>query len=356
MKFGILYNIDYHEDVHGSQAQYYETILQQVERLDELGYDSVWFGEHHYGKYSFSVPSLMCLAAAQRTTDIRVGTGVSLLPLQHPVRQAEEFAMLDVLTGGRVEYGVGRGFLKWGYDIMGVDEAESVERYYEALEIITSIYHSDGPVSFTGEHWDVRDFELFPRPIQDPLPIYSSGASTLDSYAFAGRMGVNLATAFFVPKQDTVRKGIASYREELRKQGIDPNDREVLAVVPMYCAETEEEARQSFEYTQNYLGFFGGLDARSPHRADSYKEYIAEPTRAGATQYGLPTFDDWDKANLSLIGTPDRIIEKIQWYNDYYDHPDHLLLEVAQGGMPPELVIPTIERFAENVMSKFKDS
>ena len=112
MKFGILYNTDYYPAAHQSPSNYYAQLLEQTELAEKLGFDAVWFGEHHYSGYSFGSPSLIAMAAATRTRRIRLGTGVSLIPLHHPIRLAEEYAMLDVLSGGRLEYGIGRGFLK----------------------------------------------------------------------------------------------------------------------------------------------------------------------------------------------------------------------------------------------------
>src|SRR5436189_539208 len=136
MKFGVLYNTDYYPEVHGSASQYYGQILEQVQLEEELGFDAVWFGEHHYSGYSFGSPPVIAMAAAARTKHIRLGTGVSLIPLNHPIRLAEEYAMLDVLSGGRLEYGIGRGFLKIAYSLFDVDEAESHEPYHEGPELI----------------------------------------------------------------------------------------------------------------------------------------------------------------------------------------------------------------------------
>ena len=110
MKFGILYNTDYYPAAHQSPSNYYAQLLEQTELAEKLGFDAVWFGEHHYSGYSFGSPSLIAMAAATRTRRIRLGTGVSLIPLHHTIRLADEYAMLDVLSGGRLEYGIGRGF------------------------------------------------------------------------------------------------------------------------------------------------------------------------------------------------------------------------------------------------------
>src|SRR6516165_4764434 len=100
MRLGVCYNIDYHPDIHGAPADYFETILRQVELMEALNYDTVWFSEHHCAGYSFGNPCIMAAAAAQRTKRIRIGTGVSLLPLHHPIMLAEQYGQLDVLSGG----------------------------------------------------------------------------------------------------------------------------------------------------------------------------------------------------------------------------------------------------------------
>lgn len=170
MKFGILYNTDYYPEVHGSASQYYHQILEQVQFEEELGFDAVWFGEHHYSGYSFGSPPVIAMAAAGRTKKIRLGTGVSLIPLNHPIRLAEEYAMLDVLSGGRLEYGIGRGFLKYSHLIFGIDEDENHARYHEGTDIIVKAWTSQGPFSYDGDFWKLQDYTFFPKPLQQPHP------------------------------------------------------------------------------------------------------------------------------------------------------------------------------------------
>src|SRR5579871_1591495 len=160
MKFGILYNIDYHREVHGSSASYYAQILEQIQLLEELGYDSAWFGEHHYAGYSFGAPAVIATAAAERTTTLRLGTGVSLIPLHNPLRLAEEYAMLDVLSNGRLEYGVGRGFLNYAYQLMGVDRTESLDRFREGTDLIIAAWTAERPFSFHGRFWQIEDYQF----------------------------------------------------------------------------------------------------------------------------------------------------------------------------------------------------
>jgi len=353
VKFGILYNTDYYPDVHGTASQYYGQILEQVELEEELGFDAVWFGEHHYSGYSFGSPPVIAMAAAARTKRIRLGTGVSLIPLNHPIRLAEEYAMLDVLSNGRLEYGIGRGFLKYSHQIFGVNEDENHERYHEGTEIILKAWTANGPFSHQGKFWSLQDYSFFPKPLQQPHPpIYASGVITPESYTWAGSKGLHLSTAFFVPSQDGVRTGIQRYREALRTAGYDPTTRDVAGVFQLYCGETNEEAhRNGGGHVLNYYKFFGSLDLRSPHTSRAFEHYKGGVSRLFA---GI-TYEDLDKRNLILIGDAENLVARIKWAQEFYG-TNYLILEVAQGGMLHKYVKPSLERFATYVMPHFRDT
>jgi alkanesulfonate monooxygenase SsuD/methylene tetrahydromethanopterin reductase-like flavin-dependent oxidoreductase (luciferase family) len=350
MKFGILYNTDYYPDVHGSASQYYNQILEQVQLEEELGFHAVWFGEHHYSGYSFGSPPVMVMAAAARTKRIRLGTGVSLIPLNHPIRLAEEYAMLDVLSSGRLEYGIGRGFLKYSHEIFGVNEDENHERYHEGTDIIVKAWTSNGPFSYEGKFWKLQDYTFFPKPLQQPHPpIYGSGALTPDSYRWAGSKGFHLATAFFIPDQERVRNGIGLYHQALQEHGYNPAERDVAGVFQLYCGESTEEAhRHGGSHVLNYYKFFGALDQRSPHTSRAFEHYGGGVSRVFA---GI-TYEDLDKRNLIMIGDPENLRERIKWAQEFYG-TNYLVFEVAQGGMPHKYVMPSLERFAKYVMPHF---
>jgi alkanesulfonate monooxygenase SsuD/methylene tetrahydromethanopterin reductase-like flavin-dependent oxidoreductase (luciferase family) len=343
MKFGILYNIDYRPDVHGSSASYYGQILDQIEIIEELGYDSAWFGEHHYAGYSFGAPAVIATAAAGRTRRLRLGTGVSLIPLHHPLRLAEEYAMLDVLSNGRLEYGIGRGFLNYAYQIMGVDRAESFERFREGTDLIIKAWTAIEPFSFEGKFWQLEDYKLFfPTPVQKPHPpIYASGTMSQESYIYAGTRGLHLCTAFFIPDKEAVRSNIALYRKTLAENGFDPSTRDVAGVFPMYCGESKAESlRYGGECTLNYFKFFGALERGVPLTASG--------------GFGDRGIEYYDEKGLVLIGEPDALIERIRWARDYYD-TNYLLFEVAQGGASHRATVDTLRRFAKYVMPAFKE-
>ncbi len=351
MKFGILYNTDYYPEAHGSPAQYYQQILEQTQFEEELGFDAVWFGEHHYSGYSFGSPPVIAMAAAARTKRIRLGTGVSLVPLHHPIRLAEEYAMLDVLSGGRLEYGIGRGFLKYSHLVFGINEDESHERYHEGTDLIVKAWMADGPFSYEGKFWKLHDYTFFPKPLQQPHPpIYASAVVTPESAVYAGSRGFHLTTGLFVPAREKVRDIIALYRQTLCEHGFDPATREVAGVYQLYCGESQEEARRNGgQYALQYFRFFSTLDQRALHTSKAFEHYGGGVSRIFAGR----TYEDLEQARLLMIGEPQYIIERIHWAQEYYG-TNYLIFEVAQGGEPHHLVMKSLERFAAHVMPVFR--
>jgi alkanesulfonate monooxygenase SsuD/methylene tetrahydromethanopterin reductase-like flavin-dependent oxidoreductase (luciferase family) len=349
MKFGLLYNTDYYPEVHGSASQYYGDILEETQFAEELGYHAVWFGEHHYSGYSFGAPPVIAMAAAARTTRIKLGTGVSLIPLNHPLRLAEEYATLDVLSGGRLEYGIGRGFLNYSYQLFGVNPDESHARYREGTELIVKAWTSDGPFSFDGEFWKLADYTFFPKPLQKPYPpIFASGAITPESYEWAGRRGHHLGTAFFIPAPDMVKANIALYHDALRENGYDPATREVAGVYQMYCGDSWQESRDhGGVHALQYYKFFEALDRRSVHTSAAYEGY---KRGVGLSQH---KYEELDAMRVLLIGEPETLIERVRWSQEFYG-ATYLILEVAQGGEPHEYVMRSLERFAKYVMPAFR--
>ncbi len=292
------------------------------------------------------------MAAAARTTTIRLGTGISLVPLHHPLRLAEEYAMLDALSKGRLEYGIGRGFLKYAYDVLGVDESESLARYQEGAELVLKAWTTSGAFSHCGQFWDVQDYTFFPPPIQQPHPpIYASGVVTPESFTWAGRHRLHLCSGFFVPNQEGVRNGIALYHQTLREYGYDPAVRDVAGVYQFYCGESNAEARQhGGAYVFNYFGFFNDLRRRSAFQSDAYQHHQPQGTGQG---YSKLIYEDLDERNMIMIGDPDKLIERIRWAQNYFS-TNYLIFEVAQGGMPRQYIIPSLERFSKEVMPAFR--
>jgi alkanesulfonate monooxygenase SsuD/methylene tetrahydromethanopterin reductase-like flavin-dependent oxidoreductase (luciferase family) len=343
VRFGICYNVDYHSDIHGSPGNYYAQMLEQCELLEQLGYDSAWFSEHHSGPYSFGNPALMIAAAAMRTKRLKLGTGVSLLPLHHPVALSEEYAMLDQLTEGRLEYGVGRGYLMHEYPWLDVNPAESAARYRESIDFIIKAWTSSEAISFNGDFYKVNGYTPFPQVVQQPTPpIYSSAVSP-DSYTFAGSKNLHLGVALFVPGIQALPGNLANYERTLRENGFSRKNREVMGITQMYCAKDERRALSAGSAcARNYFDFFSAIIVKALGGPNPISETMAavDPLALNAQ-------------NQTLFGSPKALIEKIGRMRDEWGI-DYLQLEVAQGRAHPTEVVDVLRLFGEEVIPHFK--
>ena len=169
MKVGVLQFFSW-PGRHGPLEDVYARALERIEIMDRGGFDAVWLAEHHFTTFSVcpSVHMLGTLAAA-RTKRLRIGTAVSLAALYHPLRLAEEVALLDMLSGGRVNWGAGRGFAHSEFNAFGVPPEESAERFREAVEIVLQAWTQER-FSFQGTHFNFDDIEVLPKPLQQPHP------------------------------------------------------------------------------------------------------------------------------------------------------------------------------------------
>ena len=166
MKFALFLLGSWTEPEVGAQSRIFGEMMEQVEYAEELGFDSIWIAEHHSSRYGIC-PSLMPLLChiAARTKKIRIGAGVSVLPFHNPIFLAEESAMLDVLSNGRLDFGVGRGSADYEYGNFGIDFDTRDGRTQEALDIILGLW-TQSNFSFRGEFYEVKDLTIAPRPVQ----------------------------------------------------------------------------------------------------------------------------------------------------------------------------------------------
>ena len=351
MKFGLLYIPDYYPELHKSASHYYGEMIEQIQYEEELGFDGVFFAEHYVGGYAFPSPPVFATAVAQRTKRIRLGTGVTLLPLSNPIRTAEEYAMLDVLSDGRLDFGVGRGVLKAEYELFDIDEAESQGRFHESLEIILQAWTQD-TVSYEGKYYKVRDVTPLPKPVQQPYPpIWAACAVTPESFVWAGQKGFHpMLVPFAYPKHEDLQAKLNLYWSALKEAGHDASNREILGVYHLYVAETDEEAHAlAKQHFVQYWRFFAGLDQKAAWQSADYKEY-----KGGLSKlFGSATYEDLDKGDCVIFGSPERCVQRLKRAQADYGLT-YPIFEVNFGGFTHEKAMKSIELFAKYVMPHFQ--
>jgi alkanesulfonate monooxygenase SsuD/methylene tetrahydromethanopterin reductase-like flavin-dependent oxidoreductase (luciferase family) len=221
----------------------FERALGRIRIMDDAGYDAVWLAEHHFTGYSVC-PSLhmMGVQVASQTTRLRIGTGVSLAAFYHPLRLAEEVALLDTLSGGRVNWGAGRGFDPIEFSIFDVPVKESATRFQEAVEVVKAAWTNER-ITWSGERWQFENVEVLPKPLQQPHPPIWLAAGSEGSIRWAAKHDY----AIMLGPHSTFAENAAHrelYLSELSAAGHVANGRDLPMARMVAVADSDHEARE----------------------------------------------------------------------------------------------------------------
>ena len=344
MKFGIQNLLSIRDwQTHG---EVYGHALAECRLADELGFDTVWLAEHHFSHYGIC-PSLAVLAAAvaRETRRARIGTAVVIAPFAHPIRIAEEWAMVDILSGGRLEFGLGRGYQPKEFAGLGVSMERTRERFDESLELIRLAWTRDR-VTFEGEFFTVRDVAVLPKPLQKPHPPLWTAAVSPATYTLAARRGLRLLTSPAFTPFDILRKNYDAYRAEWRAaHGAEGG--EIILNKIIHVADSSRQARE---------------DLREPIQwfFRTQADLIADPAGAPPDQYRfyrrvrenlLTLSDEVALDQAAIVGDPDEVADKIRAHADALG-VTYFMGAFSRGGLPHEKVAHSMRLFAEKVMPR----
>jgi len=350
VKFGMLHLFE--SPMGRTDRELVQEQIALMESAEDLGFDSIWPAEHHFSEYGFCASPALSLAAVARTTRrIRLCTGVVVLPFNHPVRVAEDYAMLDNLSGGRVELGVGRGYQPIEYQGYGIDQSRSRELFDESIEIVRRAWTNER-LDFEGRYYRFHDVEVRPRPFQQPHPPIWLAALSEETFEKAGRLGFNLlCSPVFGGSLPAARERIARYREALEKHGHDPSTREVGALVMVYAGRSQEEARREFaDPVIWYFRTFGKYVAPKLGQP-------AVPSYEWYTQIrDLASVVEWDQLlehGAEVCGEADYVTERIAQIRDEIGI-DHFLCWTRLGGLAADKVRGHMERMRDSVMPELR--
>ena len=301
MKVGVLQFFSWPER-RVDLATVYARALERIEIMDQTGYDAVWLAEHHFSSFSVcpSVHMVGTLAAA-RTRRLRIGTAVSLAPFYHPLRLAEEVALLDLLSGGRVNWGAGRGFARVEFTAFAVPPEESASRFRETVEIVLRAW-TDERLNFVGQHFRFEDVEVLPKPTQLPHPPVWMAASSESAIEWAASRGFSILMDPHSSSAEIGRKR-RHYAEKLAAAGFSQAGRDIpiarLVALAGSAGDAAAVARSGAEWIVNsYLG--------TQHRPVMQQSFT--PPGVDPIQRYL---DD-----VILHGTPDKVAEEITRLRD----------------------------------------
>ena len=388
MKFGLLYEAQRPFD--GNDVDWnslYKETLEQCELADQVGFDNLWFVEHHFlmGFSGSPCPEVLFGALSQRTKNIRIGFGVSILPNHHPVRIAERVAMVDQLTDGRVEFGTGRSN---AYEQIGqgIDPRETRDRWDEAITMLPQIWQEEGEFSWEGKFWNVPARRILPRIYQKPHPRIYLACTQTDSFRLAAEKGIgDLSSASYAV--DILAEHMKVYREAVR------NANPVGAFVNefwgnnvhSFCGKDDQEAKElCAQSMKNFFGpdkpyiagrigayeelleAWGGVpdhlkadfgrwlrQSDEDHQSQAAEAGISLDSGPGAARAAIAQLDANTLSDRGVIiaGNPESCIKTVQMYEDI--GVDQVMLIMQTETISHERVMESIELFGKEVIPAF---
>ncbi len=387
MKFGLLFEMQrpYQGTDIDWNALYRET-LDQCELADQVGFDNLWFVEHHFlmGFSGSPCPEVMFGALSQRTNNIRIGFGVSVLPNHHPIRVAERVAMVDQLTNGRVEFGTGRSN---AYEQVGqgIDPRETRERWEEAITMIPQIWQSD-EFSWEGKFWNVPPRRVLPKPFQKPHPRMYLACTQTESFRLAAQKGIGvLSSASYAV--DILKEHVKVYRDAIKDAvpvGAEINNYWANNV-HSFCSNDDQAAKElcaesmktffgpDKPYIQGRINAYeelleswGGVpdnlkadfgrwlrQSDDEHKAQAAEAGISLDSGPGAARAAVAELDANVLSDRGVIiaGNPESCINTIKTYEDV--GVDQVMLIMQTETIPHEKVMESIELYGKEVIPAF---
>ncbi|HKF72437.1 MAG TPA: LLM class flavin-dependent oxidoreductase [Stellaceae bacterium] len=349
MKFGYFTLSDNHYENNPRDAnRFVADILDETVYADQLGYHSAWIGEHHFNSLGvLSCPDLVLAHAAARTRKIRLAPAVTVLPLHSPIRVAEQWATLDLLSGGRVDWAAGRGYDRREYEPFGVSFDDNQAIFEEGMALVQRLWSTGGErISHEGKYYRFKDVRITPQPIQKPIPTYV-GSFSKPSIELAARLGCGLIVAPFAAAMTFggLRQVAELYHECCAKAGTRPG-RLMCSYFTHFADTGAEEAAQRARQIRYYRECVIPAFPSDPKTAPpSYRYFIAMVERL---QNVKP--EDLTE-NSVLLGSPARITETLKKVETAGF--DEVILYFNVGLKPHAQVKDEMARFMSEVAPAF---
>jgi alkanesulfonate monooxygenase SsuD/methylene tetrahydromethanopterin reductase-like flavin-dependent oxidoreductase (luciferase family) len=330
-----------------SPNQFVADIVTEAIAAEQLGFHSAWVGEHHFSTLGvLSCPDLALAYIAARTQRIRLAPAVTVLPLHHPIRVAEQWASLDLLSGGRVDFAAGRGYDRREYEPLGIDFDHNQAIFEEGMEIVRRLWADPSPYSHHGAHYRFEGISVTPRPVQQPIPSYVASFSR-PSIELAARLGCGLIVAPFAAAMSF--GGLAEvarlYHETCARHGTRPGRLMCSYFIHFHDTAEQEQAaraRQMRYYRECVIPSFPGDPATAPPSYRYFIDMVARLKQARAEDL---------TDNAVLLGNAGRITEVLKRVEAAGF--DEVILYFNVGLKPHAMVMDEMGRFAEQVAPAF---
>ena len=343
MKFGIFLLMQSPDMLPSTEV--YANAIEQAQLADELGFDYVVLAEHHFSSYGFDPnPLLLIPTLAERTRRVRLSTAVVVLPLRNPLQVAEDIAMLDVLTGGRIEVGFGTGYQRYEFDRFAVPLAENRAIFEETLDVVTSAL-SRPAFSHDGRYYHIPETTILPRPVQRPHPPFWRATSSVEGMTSALRRGMKVISGGTSSNRRRVLDSWHTFQEAVELSG-KGWPQEFIVNRGVYVTDAEEDARAQIHHGVWHTRTSRAL-ATNSLTVDRGRALV-ELTDRSAEDNPDVLYDDW------FFGTPAIVAEKIHRLTQETG-VTYLNCTFSIGQIPHRNVLRSMELFAARVMPQFRD-
>ncbi len=329
----------------------YNEYIDTLVYADELGFDGVCVNEHHQNAYGLMPsPNLIASILARQTKRVKIAVIGNALPLYNPpTRVAEEFAMLDCISGGRLIAGfvVGGGPEYYSY---GINPTHAREMFREAHDLIIRAWTEPGPFRYFSKHYHLNYVNPWPRPIQQPHPqIWIPGVGSIETMEFvAKRRYAYMGIPYF--HIDVFKRTFDTFRDCCNREGYEPDPEQMGWIVPVHVAETDEQARREFEPALWYFAkkLLLGITI-SPPGYTSVKSALAIDKNRGKFLHAIETWDEIEKGVYAIVGSPATVRDKLSYYQKHLG-VGNILTSPQIGTLPHDIARRSMKMFAEEVM------
>ncbi len=376
MQFGVFYELQVPRPwEEGSESRVYAEALEQAELADRMGIDCFWLVEHHFlEEYSHcSAPELFLAALSQRTRRMRLGHGIMhcVPAINHPARVAERIASLDVLSGGRVEFGTGEGSSAAELDAFRVDPADKRAMWEEGVRVALRCMSETPFTGHAGDYVTMPPRNVVPKPVQRPHPPVWVACTRRETIHTAAQKAIGaLGFSFFDPEE--ARHWVDDYYTTLAAEGVpigDAVNANLACVTPFFCHDSEKEAVARGAEGLNFLGYSLGhyyvFGRHRPGETDVWADYKERAAEAGydpeavalavgqSDRLGAKVVEAGTTGLRGAMGTPAQVREYLRRYEEC--GVDQVILAGSAGRMRHEHVMESFELFAREVLPEFQD-
>ncbi|MDQ3862384.1 MAG: LLM class flavin-dependent oxidoreductase [Actinomycetota bacterium] len=311
-------------------AQRLLNLLEEIELADQVGLDVFGVGEHHRPDYAVSAPAVVLAAAAERTKNIRLTSAVTVLSSDDPIRVFQDFATLDLISSGRAEIMAGRGSFIESFPLFGYDLKDYDELFAEKLDLLLKVRESER-VTWSGKHRaPLDDAGVYPRPVQDPLPVWIAVGGTPQSVVRAGLLGLPLAIAIIGGQPERFTPLAQLYRQAASQVGHDPARMAISINSHTYVAETSQQAGD--EYFPTYAAMMNRIGRERGWAPMNRGQFEAGRSPRGAL----------------LVGSPEEVAEKILFEHELFGN-QRFMAQISVGTLSHDKVMRAIELFGTEV-------